>query len=175
MAPIRVRRPTGPPRRCRVRHARASWPACALYAYEREPLDYRGWVLDLSSEHHPLADGDRVVDIGCGPGRYLAALATRHPEVASVGLDLSPGMARRRTRHRSAGRRRRRDAPCRSARASCDVAIATHMLYHVPDIGLAAAELARVAAPTGVVAIVVNGRDHLLELDEVASLARTRP
>ena len=58
--------------------------------------------------------------------------------------------------------------PIRSA--SCDVAIAAHMLYHVPDIALAAAELAR-RRPSGMVAIVTNGRDHLRELDALSGPA----
>jgi hypothetical protein len=39
----------------------------------------------------------------------------------------------------------------------------------VPDIGLAASELARVVAPDGIVAIVTNGMRHLLELDRLTS------
>jgi hypothetical protein len=42
------------------------------------------------------------------------------------------------------------------------------MLYHVPDISLAARELARVVGASGVVAIVTNGRGHLRELDAVS-------
>jgi SAM-dependent methyltransferase len=61
--------------------------------------------------------------------------------------------------------------PIRSA--SCDVAIAAHMLYHVPDIALAASELARIVGPTGIVALVTNGNHHLRELDEIASAAFT--
>ena len=36
-----------------------------------------------------LAPGDRVLDLGCGPGRHLAAL--RRLGIAAVGLDLSAG------------------------------------------------------------------------------------
>jgi Methylase involved in ubiquinone/menaquinone biosynthesis len=142
----------------------------ALYAYERDPLDLIGWVLDRVEAQHPLGDGMRVVDIGCGPGRYLAALATRHPGIASVGLDLSRGMAAAtRDIGAPAAVADATQLPIRSA--SCAVAIAAHMLYHVPDIARAAAELARVTGPEGLVAIVVNGRNHLRELDEVASAA----
>ena len=142
----------------------------ALYAYEREPLDFVGWVLDRVEALHPVSEHSRVVDIGCGPGRYLAALSARHPRTASVGLDLSPGMAAvTLATGAPAGVADAMHLPIRSA--SCDIAIAAHMLYHVPDIALAATELARVTSPSGVIAIVVNGRNHLLELDEVASAA----
>ena len=65
----------------------------ALYAYERNPVDLASWVLDRVEAEHPISAESRVLDIGCGPGRYLAALRERHPGVATVGLDLSPGMA----------------------------------------------------------------------------------
>ena len=142
----------------------------ALYAYEREPFDFVAWVLDLVEAEHPVSARSRVVDIGCGPGRYVAALRERHPGITTVGLDLSPGMASATLDTGTpAAVADAMQLPIRSA--SCDVAIAAHMLYHVPDIALAAAELARVVDPSGVVAIVTNGRDHLRELDELASAA----
>jgi SAM-dependent methyltransferase len=92
----------------------------------------------------------------------------RNPEIATVGLDLSPGMATATlAKGTPAGLADAMQLPVRTA--SCTHAIAAHMLYHVPDIALAAAELARVVGPTGLVAIVTNGRDHLHELDAVAS------
>ncbi|MDQ1533430.1 MAG: hypothetical protein QOF28_1191, partial [Actinomycetota bacterium] len=142
----------------------------ALYAYERDPVDFASWVLDRVEAEHPISERSRVVDIGCGPGRYLAELGRRHPGIASVGLDLSSGMAAAALATGApAGVADAMHLPIRSG--SCDIAIAAHMLYHVPDIALAVAELARVTSPSGVVAIVVNGRNHLLELDEVASAA----
>ena len=65
----------------------------ALYDYQRDPFDFVGWVLDHVEAEHAVTGASRVVDIGCGPGRYLAALRARHPGITTVGLDLSPGMA----------------------------------------------------------------------------------
>jgi SAM-dependent methyltransferase len=139
----------------------------ALYAYERDPVDLATWVIDRMEHHRPLSEHCRVVDIGCGPGHYLAALRGRHPGITTIGLDLSHGMA---TAARAGGA----DAVVADAMqlplrgASCDVAIAAHMLYHVPDVTLAAEELARIVDPTGVVAVVTNGRDHLAALDRLS-------
>jgi SAM-dependent methyltransferase len=142
----------------------------ALYAYEREPLDFVAWILDLVELRRPLSPRSRVVDIGCGPGRYVAALHARHPGIAAVGLDLSPGMAGATLASgRPAAVADAMQLPIRTA--SCDVAIAAHMLYHVPDIAAAAGELARVVGTAGVVAIATNGSHHLQELDAVVSEA----
>jgi SAM-dependent methyltransferase len=142
----------------------------ALYAYEREPVDLATWVLDHVEVHRALSERSRVVDVGCGPGWYLAVVRDRHPGITTVGLDLSGSMARA-TLHTGAhaGVADAMQLPIRTD--SCDLAIATHMLYHVPDIALAASELARIVGPSGIVAIVTNGRDHLRELDALSSPA----
>ena len=125
-------------------------------------------MIDRAEAEHPISEQSRVVDIGCGPGRYLAELRRRYPAIAGVGLDLSLGMAAATSASGvAAGVADAMYLPIRSA--SCDVAIAAHMLYHVPDIALAASELARVVGPVGVVAIATNGRNHLRELDELSS------
>ena len=38
------------------------------------------------------APGARILDLGCGSGRFLAYLATRRPDLKLVGLDLSEAM-----------------------------------------------------------------------------------
>jgi SAM-dependent methyltransferase len=48
-----------------------------------------------------------------------------------------------------------------------DVVVANHMLYHVPDIARAIAELARVVTPDGVALVSTNGGDHMRELTSI--------
>jgi SAM-dependent methyltransferase len=140
----------------------------ALYQHQGERIDFAGWVLDLVEQEHPLGQRSRVLDVGCGPGAYLVKLRERHPGITTIGFDLSAGMTRA-----------ARDSGSATAVADAmqvpactqafDVVLCSHMLYHVPDIGLAARELARVVAPDGLVAIVTNGARHLHELDALTS------
>ena len=53
-----------------------------------------------------------------------------------------------------------------------DLALATHMLYHVPDPADALRELRRVTRPGGRVVIVLNGAGHLRQLRAAVAAAR---
>ena len=55
--------------------------------------------------------------------------------------------------------------------------VANHMLYHVPDIPRAIAELARVLRPGGVALVSTNGADHMRELTAIllSTFADARP
>lgn len=140
----------------------------ALYQYQDEPLDFQAWVLDLAEHARTLDERHRVLDVGCGPGWYLASLRDRHPGITTIGFDLSAGMAL--AARESGSATAVADAMQVPARTDgFDLVLCTHMLYHVPDIGIAARELARVVAPDGIVAIVTNGARHLHELDQLTS------
>lgn len=106
----------------------------------------------------PLPVTARVLDVGCGPGRYLARLDGRR----SFGVDLSLGMVRVAAAHGTVAVAHAEQLPF--ATGAFDAAIAAHVLYHVPDIGAAAAEIARVARPGATVLVVTNGERHLGEL-----------
>ena len=140
----------------------------ALYQYEDDRLDLPGRVLDLAEQERPLSAGSRLLDVGCGPGAYLAAAKARHPGITAIGFDLSAGMAG--AAHGTNSPTAVADAMQIPARTDAfDVVICAHMLYHAPDIAVAAAELARVVRPDGIVAIATNGARHLLELDTLRS------
>jgi SAM-dependent methyltransferase len=53
------------------------------------------------------------------------------------------------------------------ADASFDTVIANHMLYHVPDLPRALAEIQRVLKPAGHFYATTIGRQHMHELDEL--------
>ncbi|NJN81942.1 MAG: class I SAM-dependent methyltransferase [Caldilineaceae bacterium] len=55
--------------------------------------------------------------------------------------------------------------------ASLDAVIANHMLYHVPDLSAALAEIRRVLKPDGRLFAVTNGEEHLRELRELRAAA----
>lgn len=92
--------------------------------------------------------GKDVLECGCGTGLILERIA-RHARRA-VGIDLSPGMlelARARGLHVEEGSLTK--LPFEDA--SFDVTCSFKVLAHVPDIGLALSEMARVTRPGGVI------------------------
>ena len=56
-----------------------------------------------------------------------------------------------------------------------DVALAPHMLYHVPDVAAAICELRRVVTPGGAVIVTTNGPDDKAEVMRVLHQAAARP
>ena len=106
-------------------------------------LDPFGWMASQ-------VVGTRVVEIGCGNGRYLERID------GAIGLDLSMGMLA------SAAERARGPLLCADAQAlpfadaSFDTVLAPMMLYHVPDRARAAHEMRRVLRPGGVAIAATN-------------------
>jgi SAM-dependent methyltransferase len=138
----------------------------SIYAFERPRIDLPATVLSLAR----LDGAETVADIGCGNGVYLAELSRRGHEGQAVGVDMSAGMlTSARTRAPGAGFLRGDASRLPLADDCADVALAPHMLYHVPDPLAAIAELRRVTRPGGRVLVVLNGADHLQELRELVA------
>jgi SAM-dependent methyltransferase len=126
-----------------------------LWERQEPAFDLVSWTLELAG----VSPGVRVLDVGCGNGRYLAAM--RSLGVNAVGCDLSIGMLRT----GQGGDVIAADAialpfPGRQF----DVVLAPHMLYHVSDRTTAALEFRRVLAPAGHCVVVANGARHLAPL-----------
>ena len=142
----------------------------AIYAYQQPRIDLAKTVLDLAG----VSGAEAIADIGCGNGAYLAELARRDYAGRVVGVDLSAGML-------SAASGRAPDAALLVGDAAAlpmaddavDVAMAMHMLYHVPDRLAAVQELRRITKNGGRALVVLNGADHLAELRDLI-LAATR-
>jgi SAM-dependent methyltransferase len=126
-----------------------------IYAWQRPYHDLIGMVVDQAA----VEPGMSVLDVGCGPGAYLARLHATEPRLRLIGLDLSPGMAKEAVAHAPAAVADVCRLPV--AAASVDRVLAPHMLYHAPDLELAVGELGRVVRPDGLVVVVTNGSDHL--------------
>lgn len=111
------------------------------------------WVIALAD----VGVGDRVLEVGCGNGEYLAL-------VKAVGIDLSFGMLTA-AQERTSG-----PLVCGNAEQlpfadeSFDVVLAPHMLYHVDDRRAAARELRRVLERNGTCVAVTNGEDNHREM-----------
>ena len=133
-----------------------------FWQHQSPYFDIVGWVLDLAG----LAPGMRVLDVGCGNGVYLGALAGR--QVRAAGCDLSIGMLRP-VAHPALFNADIAALPVRGG--TFDVVLAVHMLYHVPDRATAVRELRRALAPGGVCVAVTNGARHTRSLRDLVERA----
>lgn len=104
------------------------------------------------------APGERVLDLGCGPGFYCAELLDEvGPEGSILGLDSSPQMlalaARRCAGHDNVefAEAEATDLPVEDA--SFDAALCVQVLEYLPDVSPAIAQLHRALRPGGRVVI----------------------
>lgn len=125
----------------------------SIYEFKTPVVDIWDWVF----EHAAWDESLSVLDVGCGPGRYLA-------RVKGVGVDLSFGMAREARAHAPTAVGDVCALPV--ATGSVDRLLAPHMLYHAPDLDQGASELRRVLRPGGVALVVTNDRSHVWHLVE---------
>ena len=136
--------------------------------FSTSQLDWNQWVFD----QFDLADQAHILELGAGPGWLWQENVGRIPPGWQVTLsDLSEGMVAEQ-RQRLAGASDRfthrvidaQDIPFEDE--TFDAVIANHMLYHVPDLDAALAEIQRVLKPDGKLYAATNGRDHLKEISD---------
>ncbi|MDQ3108049.1 MAG: class I SAM-dependent methyltransferase [Actinomycetota bacterium] len=108
----------------------------AIYRFVERPWpSSRGRVLGAID-----LDGDEtVIDVGCGNGRDGRQLLAANHAGPIIGFDLSVGMLRMVVGQVPAVNADVAALPLRDGAA--DVALASHMLYHCPDLPAAVAEL----------------------------------
>lgn len=146
------------------------WLVAPLEAGTREP------ALDALS----VAAGDRVLEVGCGPGHALGPLADRAgPDGRVVGLDAARGMLARARRRVDRGGRTGREgtAAGQSTRAPVDLVLGdarslpvadasvaavfvedTLELFDPPDVATVLGEVRRVLAADGRLCVVTMER-----------------
>lgn len=122
-----------------------------LYArYETNPVPFSDWAFGQVR----LNPGDAVLELGCGPGDFFLTRLAALPAGARLTLtDYAEGMVSL-ARAQSAGSPAVTclQADIQSlpfADATFDVAVANHMLYHVPDLEKGLEEAKRVLKPGG--------------------------
>jgi ubiquinone/menaquinone biosynthesis C-methylase UbiE len=146
-------------------------------AYDRYRTGYADDVYDALAEYGVTA-GMRVIDLGCGTGLAVAALAAR--ACAVVGVDVSePMLARARARVPAATFVRASAEELPFEAASFDAATSAQA-FHWFDQPRALAEIARVVRPGGVVAIWWKGlmrgdTTRMLRVEVARELGLTPP
>ncbi|MGV9786174.1 class I SAM-dependent methyltransferase [Streptomyces sp. NPDC003435] len=130
----------------------------SLYQWQAPRYDLPGIVVE---ELHGVQG--RVVDVGCGNGKFVRRLRGERPDLAVLGLDIAPGIVA--------------DVPGPVAVAdatalplatdSADAALAMHMLYHVADIPQAVRELSRIVGDDGLVIASTNSDRDKSELEDL--------
>ena len=138
------------------------------------PYPWFRWLFDQLLAITPAEA--RILEVGCGPaGLWIENLDRLPPGWRVTLTDLSEGMVTTsRERLEAAG------APADTftiqtadveslpfANGAFDVAVANHMLYHVPDRPKALGELRRVLRPGGALLAATNGQENMRELDEL--------
>jgi len=127
----------------------------------------RDWYAYLFEHYVSLPTGSRVLDAGCGPGGYLPAARDVAGATATlVGLDLAIGRLEfidRTVASRVGGDVTALPFPD----ATFDVVLAMHMLYHVPYIPDAVAEVHRVLRPGGALYAFTNSDRAQEELTDL--------
>jgi ubiquinone/menaquinone biosynthesis C-methylase UbiE len=141
------------------------------------PLPIQEWELGLVD----LSGVQQALDAGCGNGDSLLLLARRLASHGAtvIGLDLAEGsLGEARARARAAGV----SVECMLGDIealpfddrSFDLVLANWVLYHVPDLDRAIAELRRVLRPGGTLLAATNGQHHMSELWRLMEQVLTR-
>jgi SAM-dependent methyltransferase len=131
--------------------------------YSVPHVDLPAWALDW----HRWRGDETVLDIGTGTGQYLAPLRERVPRGRIIAGDLAWGMLRDLRARGVPG-----DACLLNADAevlpladeSCDAIIASYVMFFVPDIPRAVAELHRILRPGGILLAVTLAHVYMEEL-----------
>lgn len=121
-------------------------------------MDPRIYHVRLIREHLGDLAGRRVLDVGCGKGRFARILAAENPRAEIWGLDISLAMLKcvPAPIHACAGSMT--ELPF--ADCAFDAAYATESLEHAVEVERAVAEICRVVKPGGRIAVIDKNREQ---------------
>ncbi|GAB3464630.1 hypothetical protein GCM10027570_52610 [Streptomonospora sediminis] len=129
-----------------------------LYDLQQPRFDLPAIAIGALAGHHRT-----VLDLGCGEGEYLHRLRSERPAATTIGIDAEPGMV-----DDLPGPVLCADAAVLPVKNACvDAVLAMHLLYHLPDVDSALAEIGRVLTPGGILIASTNAEDDKQELDDL--------
>lgn len=125
-------------------------------------IDPRIYHVKLIVDYFGDLAGKRVLDVGCGKGRFARILHERHPSAEVWGLDISEEMLKYVPEgiHTKAGSMT--DLPFDDG--AFDAAYATESLEHAVEIDRAVHEMCRVVKTGGRLVIIDKNADHFGKL-----------
>lgn len=150
---------------------RLPWGAHRLYATLVAPR----LVPDYLELLQLPPDAASVLDVGCGPGELLSALARRRPRTRFEGVDMDAAQVRlaRRRERRNLRVRRARGKRMPYARGTFDTVLATESLHHWRDTEATLEEIHRVLKPGGRLWVLEGrGQESWREVHERLGLPR---
>jgi ubiquinone/menaquinone biosynthesis C-methylase UbiE len=126
-------------------------------------IDPRIYHVQLLLEYFGDLEGRRVLDVGCGKGRFARVLQERHPDWEIWGLDIALAMLKcvPPDIRICAGSMTELPFPA----GAFDAAYATESLEHAVDIPRAVAEICRVVRPGGRIVIIDKNAEQWGRLD----------
>lgn len=137
-------------------------------------------VNDIAVELLAPTAGERILELGFGPGRTLGRIAASRANV--IGVETSPAMLRAATRrnreHITAGGMSLRHGDGVTLPLdtdSIDGAITVHTIYFWPQPARTLAELARVVRPGGRLVLALRAGEHRLPRRLDPDVYRTTP
>jgi ubiquinone/menaquinone biosynthesis C-methylase UbiE len=121
-------------------------------------IDPRIYHVQLILEYFGDLAGKRVLDVGCGKGRFARVLQDRHPGSSIVAFDLAEAMLRRVPSGIRPCAGSMTQLPFRSESFHC--VYATESLEHAVDLEAAVAEICRVAKPGARIVIIDKNQEQ---------------
>ncbi len=115
-------------------------------------IDPRIYHVRLIRDYFGELGGKRVLDVGCGKGRFARILREHHPTAEIWGLDISQSMLRFLPEGIPPCAGMMTTLPFRDG--AFDAAYATESLEHAVEIDVAVAEICRVVKPGGRIVII---------------------
>jgi len=110
-----------------------------------------------------IRPGDHILDVGCGPGALIHALAEYIPDGLVVGIDTSPVMLKQATRRNAQLIQQRQVQLQRAsalalpfADATFDIALSANSVQLWPDQLAGVTEMRRVLKPDGQIALILQ-------------------